>query len=80
MSQRGSPKKVKPTTSDLFSKVSAAFNESLDSKENDADDPEEMNIEEVDPTTSPADDIKDKYNSDLNLNVNCFEGHSVANS
>ena len=71
MSQRGSPKKVKPTTSDLFSKVSAAFNESLDSKENDADDPEEMNIEEVDSTTSTADDIKDKDNSDLNLNVNC---------
>ena len=45
--QKVSPKKVKQNHSDLLSRVSKAFDETLEKLENDVDDPEEMNIEEV---------------------------------
>ena len=60
---------MKQTHSDLLSKVSKAFDQTLEKLENDVDDPEEMNIEEVTGGTDDAE--KDTGAEDLNLNVNC---------
>ena len=60
---------MKQTHSDLLSKVSKAFDQTLEKLENDVDDPEEMNIEEVTGGTDEAE--KDTGAEDLNLNVNC---------
>jgi len=67
--QKGSPKKVKQNHSDLLSRVSKAFDETLEKLENDVDDPEEMNIEEV---SGPTDEPEEAtIAEDINLNVNC---------
>ena len=71
MSQRGSPKKIKQTSSDLLSKISQAFDQSLAGKEDDVDNPEEINTE-ADEVSATNDDVeKDKESNDMNVDVNC---------
>ena len=62
---------MKQTHSDLLSRVSKAFDETLEKLENDVDDPEEMNIEEVAGVTDEPDKDPRAEDINLNLNVNC---------